>query len=62
MVFQEFKANFGQKIRGKGSDTNGEFTIKGKKVKEEGQIKFKKSYESYEVLYEGQLNENEITG
>ena len=44
MTFQEFKANHGQKIRGKGIDDIGEFIIKGKKVKDDSVIKFKKSY------------------
>ena len=44
MNFQEFKANLGQKIRGRGTDEIGEFIIKGKKVKDNGFIKFKKSY------------------
>lgn len=54
MTFQEFKANFGQKIRGNGSDEIGEFIIKGKKVKEDGVVKFKKSYiGQHEIKYEG---------
>ena len=65
MDILEFKANPGQKIRGKGCDGSGEFIIKGKKVKDDGVIKFKKSYQGdnlYTVTYQGEIQGDVITG
>ncbi len=63
MHITELKIKQGKKIRGSGTDAVGEYEIKGKKVKDDGFVKFTKKYiGQHEVKYEGQIQGNEIVG
>jgi hypothetical protein len=57
MTFKKFSVK-GEKIKGKGSDENGNFKIKGK-VHKDGGVTFKKDYtgRGYVVEYEGRLED-----
>jgi hypothetical protein len=57
MVFKKFSVK-GDKVKGKGSDENGNFKIKGK-VHKDGGVTFKKDYtgRGYKVEYEGNLKD-----
>ena len=60
MSINELKIKFGKKVIGSGSDVNGEFTLKGKKLRQNLEIRFKKAYEnneSYEIEYRGLIDE-----
>ena len=56
MVFKSFKAKAGSSLKGKGSDENGEFKVKGK-VHSDGGVDFKKEYKGrHTVEYHGKLS------
>lgn len=62
MVLKNFKAKIGDKVKGKGRDEVGEFTIKGK-VHSDGGVDFKKEYKGrHTVEYMGRMNGKQISG
>ena len=63
MTFKSFKAKVGDKLKGKGKDEIGEFTLKGK-VHSDGAVDFKKEYKGrHTVNYMGRMNgKNVIEG
>ena len=62
MTFDSLFIHLGKKIQGHGTDSIGEFTIKGRKVKDPSKIRFKKSYiGQHEIKYEGHFENEEMT-
>ena len=62
MTFDPLLIHLGKKIKGHGFDSYGEFTLKGKKVKDLSHIKFKKSdLGQHEIKYEGAFENEELT-
>ena len=61
MVFKNFKAKKGEKIKGKGRDEIGKFSLKGK-VHSDGGIDFEKNYKGrHSVEYIGRLSDDGIS-
>ncbi len=60
MVFKRFKAKQGDKVKGKGRDEIGVFSIRGK-VGEDGAVDFKKEYKGrHTVAYMGRMQGKDI--